>query len=56
MSDKILIVDDEAEIADLIETYAIAQEIVILHGGTIQALSGEETVTFRLRLPRERLC
>lgn len=35
---------------------AIAQEIVILHGGTIQALSGEETVTFRLRLPRERLC
>lgn len=30
---------------------AIAKELVVLHGGTIQAVSEKETVTFILRLP-----
>ena len=34
---------------------AIAREIVTLHGGTIEAESGEHTTSFRVMLPRLRL-
>ena len=45
---------DEARISDTGGTglgLAIAKEIILLHGGTIEARSEQETVTFIIRLP-----
>ena len=65
MSDQILIVDDEKEIADLLDLYlanegytihkclglAIAKEIVELHGGRISVSSVGHEMQFMISLP-----